>query len=78
MADPPRDGLSSPEACYCGCEGALGSWEGFVRRTPNGAYGTRPAVEANTVQYQTGCRKEQNKEISCRTSSVHKCLLINT
>ncbi len=53
MADPPWDRPSSPEACYRGCGGASGSWEGFARRTPDGAYGTHPAVEANTAHYQT-------------------------
>ena len=48
MADPPWDRPSSPEACYRGCGGASGSWEGFGRRTPDGAYGTRPAAEAST------------------------------
>lgn len=47
LRDPPR----SPEACYCGGGGALGSWEAFVRRTPDGAYGTHPAAEANTAHY---------------------------
>ncbi len=53
MADPPWDLPSSPEACYHGCGGASGSWEEFVRRTPDGAYGTRPAVETSTAHYQT-------------------------
>lgn len=52
MVDPPRDWPSSPEACYRGYGGASGSWEGFVRGTPDGAYGTHPAVEANAAHYQ--------------------------
>ena len=53
VANPPWDRQRSPEACYCGCRVALGSWEGFVRRTRDGAYGTHPAVEANTAHYLT-------------------------
>lgn len=47
--DPPGDRPSPPGACCCGCGGASGRWEGFGRRTPDGACGTRPAAEANTA-----------------------------
>ena len=50
--DPPWDRPSSPEACYHGCGGASGSWEEFAKRTPDGAYGTHPAVGPNTAHYQ--------------------------
>lgn len=65
LVDPPWDWPCSPEACYCGCGGASGSWEGFVRRTPDGAYGTHPAVEVSTVHYQTEfCIFKEKKEIN--------------
>lgn len=51
MVDSLWDRPSSPEACYCGLGGASGSWEEFARRTPDGAYGTHPAVEASTAHY---------------------------
>lgn len=53
MGDPPWDWPRSPEACYDGCLVALGSWEGFVRHTLDGAYGIHPAVEGSTAHYHT-------------------------
>lgn len=51
--DPPWDQRRSPEACYRGCGAASGSWEGFWRHTPDGAYGTHPAAEASAAHYLT-------------------------
>lgn len=51
--DPPWDLASSPGACCCGCGGASGSWGVCVRHIPDGACGTRPAVEGNAAQCQT-------------------------
>ena len=62
VGDPPWDRPSSPEACYRGCGGASGSWEGFVKGTPDGAYGTHPAVKANAAHYQGQSRVQRRKK----------------
>lgn len=67
-ADPPWDLLRSPETCYCSCGEASGSWEGFWRHTPDGAYGTHPAVETRTAHYLP----ESKCCVSFRTLSVEQ------
>lgn len=65
VVDSPRDLPGSPEACYRGCGGAWGSWEEFARRTPDGAYGTRPAVGAQKLVikqcHSVACLKKNDK-----------------
>lgn len=69
----PGSRLDSPEVCYCGCGWALGSWVGFARHTPGGAYGTHPAVEAITAHYCTESRSVNFVRSGCREINyLHK------
>lgn len=56
------DWPTSPEACYYG-EGALGSWEEYVRHIPDGAYGTHPAVDDGILHL-----KKEDKNVKLATA----------